>query len=306
MAGKNRDHRRSKDLHPKQAHAFMVRSGLVEDKLVQVIEEVTRRVQLTQSERAQKRLNPTVKVNYRRYVEKEHLARIHRTTIWTVKEAFLRLDADIRDAYDRGLCINRIMQSRIERLTSDYHKYEKEKCWSVISYIRKRIKVNRPILSCGDLGAQFQMNGEAVRLLIHDRLSSDELEKWKVLVHRSKKMPISRMSPTLKPKKTGTIPRTPSVVERKYQLVARGWQKYPSKVLEEMLDFVRKDMDKVESGDGMITNYYTLRVMFGVSVGVMPGYFQHTLGPIQFDRRKRLSKIRRSKKKGEENPAAGA
>lgn len=176
----------------------------------------------------------------------------------------------------------------------DLSKYPKDACYSVMKFVRRRIKAGRYIPECQDLARQYTMDESFVAQLLETRLRAEEKPEWARLSNLPHNVPAVRAGQPIRPisrpgpaKVKGTI--------RKGHYSARGWERYPLDQLEKMCNYVLLEMNRVRRGDGVITNYYLLRQMFGISVGVIGDFLRSDtgIGEILFKERNRLSKIRR-------------
>jgi hypothetical protein len=178
--------------------------------------------------------------------------------------------------------------------SADFSQYPDKACHSLMQFVRRRIKVGRYIPGCEDLARQFAMDAAFVARLLEARLRESEKPEWRRLTGLPHDVPAVRSGKPMKPT-SRPGPAKPKGTSRSGPLRARGWEKYPMDQLERLRDYVLVEMEQLRRGEGMVTSYYVLREMFGVSVGVMGDFLRSDtgIGESRFAERKRYSKIRR-------------
>ena len=178
--------------------------------------------------------------------------------------------------------------------SADFSQYPNEACQALMQFVRRRIKAGRYIPGCEDLARQFSMDEDFVARLLDTRLREAEKPEWKRLTGLPHDIPAVRAGKPMKPT-SRPGPAKPKGTSRTGPLRARGWERYPMDQLERLRDYVLVEMDRLKRGEGMVTNYYILREMFGVSVGVISDFLRSEagIGESRFAERNRYSKIRR-------------
>lgn len=182
----------------------------------------------------------------------------------------------------------------IKEVDADFSQYPDASCHALMKFVRRRIKVGRYVPGCEDLARQFSMDVAFVARLLKVRLREAEKPEWARLIKLPHNIPAVRVGKPMKPR-SQPGPVKPKGTSRIGPFCARGWERYPMDQLERLRDYVIIEMDRLKRGEGMVTNYYVLREMFGISVGVIGDFLRSDtgIGEFQFAERNRYSKIRR-------------
>lgn len=276
----------------------LLSNGLLEDRIQGVISEFRRRIS-----NATEKKSMGICRWYDEFVNLETIRSNYRTTTNVVLEAFDRLEPEEQDRYNRGIVLRGVMRQRHKsvaakisntpkQFSTSYHDYSPEKRWAIMRFIRRRIKADQPILSCCDIGRQYEVHETAVKRLIHDRLNSEEFERWQILVHLPKRSRVKRIAN----RGMNSSPRRISkgiIVDRQGPLTARGLERYSESQLARLRQLAVRNMEQKQAGECQIMSYRLLSKATGVSKEVIGQYLIHEMGVAWFLDRKSLAQSRK-------------
>lgn len=271
----------------------------LEDSIGRVQAEFRRRIKSAKDLKAKK-----YKFWYLQFVQLDTVRRTCKTLGSTTKIAFEKLELKEQEAYNRGLIIRKMVAERqrsgaikeekrplVQVLPKDYMAYPKEVRQAVMRFIRRRTRTDRPVPSCADIGRQYIMHPDAVNRLIHDRMKSDELKKWKILVHVRKRTPLKQIV-----RKEKAHPRRVTkgkIMYRDGPIKVRGWARYPQTQLDRLEEIAARNIEEARAGERAILSLRKLRRMTGVTKEAIAEYLNHKMGNRWWLERKSLAQNHR-------------